>query len=427
MMQNRIDELRSLIRKEPGSRRFFQLGDLLRKVGSLREAAEVLGNGLQHHPRYTAAWISLGRVQLKLGHYPDAEKSFARALELDPENSVSARLLGDTAAAAGDLVRAIKAYKLARALGDPELDERIDEVQALISSAEEDAPIEVEPEVLEESDVFETGSGRDLPEIEDEGDAVFDQETPPTAQPATVVSPRPRTVVFVADEDPFGLGGDASPAGAAGDDVFGMVEDVLPPAVSEEPFGDVFGAVEAAAVAREEPAPPVAAAVEPEPEVEEVPEMVSAAAAEEAVFPAESDLETPVPTLTLARLALQQDDRAMAESIVRTLLLKDPGNDDARQLLAEISAPEAVAPEEAESPYEVGEVEPEHPEEIEEAQDETAASSPVEQAPEALEEAVVTPVTGVEDLVPGSELIRMKIEKLGAWADGLRRVSERAG
>ena len=223
MMQNRIDELRSLIRKEPGSRRFFQLGDLLRKVGSLAEAAEVLGKGLQHHPRYTAAWISLGRVQLKLGHYSDAEKSFARALELDPENSVSARLLGDTAAAGGDFVRAIKAYKLARALGDPELDERIEEVEALISAAEDEISVEAE----EQTDVFEMDPGRDAPVTEVAPADAFDQEAsagetneevPLAVQPDTPAKQRPRTVVFVADEDPFGLGADVSPDVAAGDD-----------------------------------------------------------------------------------------------------------------------------------------------------------------------------------------------------------------
>jgi len=394
----------------------------------------VLGKGLQHHPRYTAAWISLGRVQLKLGHYSDAEKSFARALELDPENSVSARLLGDTAAAGGDFVRAIKAYKLARALGDPELDERIEEVEALISAAEDEISVEAE----EQTDVFEMDPGRDAPVTEVAPADAFDQEAsagetyeevPRAVQPDKPAKQRPRTVVFVADEDPFGLGADVSPDVAAGDDVFGIAEDTAPPAVSEEPFGDVFGAVETGPSTGEAEQESAAEVDEPVPLTLETPEAmpVEAEAEMDEVVPAEPEMETPLPTLTLARLALQQGDRAMAESIVRTLLLKDPGNDDARQLLAEISAPEAVAPEEAESPYEVAEAEPVLPDEAAEVVPEAALPFPIEADSEVLEEVADTPTVGAEEPHSDSELIRMKITKLGAWADGLRRVSERAG
>ena len=47
-MDPRIDELRSLLREDPGSRRFFQLGEILRKENDLTGAEEVLRLGLRH-------------------------------------------------------------------------------------------------------------------------------------------------------------------------------------------------------------------------------------------------------------------------------------------------------------------------------------------------------------------------------------------
>ena len=61
-MDYRIEQLRYLLREDPSSRIFFQLGELLRREGDAAEAVEVLESGLERHPRYVAAWVSLGRV-----------------------------------------------------------------------------------------------------------------------------------------------------------------------------------------------------------------------------------------------------------------------------------------------------------------------------------------------------------------------------
>ena len=131
-MDYRIEQLRHQLREDPSSRVFYQLGELLRRSGELPASVEALRAGLEHHPRYVAAWVSLGRGLLQQEDWSGAEVAFARALELDPENAVAARMIGEAAIGRGDLLRAVKAFKLARALSprDPSLEEQIASVEA---------------------------------------------------------------------------------------------------------------------------------------------------------------------------------------------------------------------------------------------------------------------------------------------------------
>ncbi len=370
---------------------FFQLGDLLRKTGELDEAGKVLTAGLEHHPRYVAAWLSLGRVHLEEGEYTEAERAFARALELDPENGVAARLIGETAERIGEWVRAIKAYKLARALSpqDPELEERIAALERRLHPPAE------EPE--EPDEIFEVSALEDPLPDEESGHRV---EVP---EPA-VRAPRPAPVVFAVEEgDPFAV----RPTGDTGvfmlsDDVFAPFSpseadgaDVFGPAESDEapdtdfPAEDGFGetqpefevetdetAVEIEAVAVDEPdAVPVEAAPEaaeegtaeteadrvslerdlieaheaapsddvadvekpgPAPEVEIASLSDYQPPAAEAVdgdSAGPDGLEMPLPTLTLARLAMEQGDPTLATDTVRAILDRDPGNTEALAML----------------------------------------------------------------------------------------------
>ena len=58
----KIEELRFRIKTDPKSRLFFPLAEELRKVSAHSEAESVLRTGLEHHPTYLSAWVSLGRV-----------------------------------------------------------------------------------------------------------------------------------------------------------------------------------------------------------------------------------------------------------------------------------------------------------------------------------------------------------------------------
>ncbi len=143
-MDYRIEQLRYLLREDPSSRIFYQLGELLRREGEATEAVEILRTGLERHPRYVSAWVCLGRSQRDLRALEEARQSFQTALDLDRENPVAARLLGETAVEREDWLGAVKALKLSRALtgADEELDAQIAMVESRLDEDDRlDQPI----------------------------------------------------------------------------------------------------------------------------------------------------------------------------------------------------------------------------------------------------------------------------------------------
>src|SRR4029453_13875041 len=64
----RIDDLRKRLEKDPQSRLFAQLAEELRKAGELSEAIGVSRGGLQKHPTYPSARMTLGRAPMDSGY-----------------------------------------------------------------------------------------------------------------------------------------------------------------------------------------------------------------------------------------------------------------------------------------------------------------------------------------------------------------------
>lgn len=194
-MDERLYELRAALQEDPSSRLFYQLGELLRRDGGYHEAVRVLRAGLDHHPRYVAAWVALGRAHAALDQYAEAEEAFARALEIDPENAVAAWGIGESAGHRGDWVRSVKALKLARALSP-----RDDRLESAIEEAEDH---------LAESGLLEPAR------------PVAAVEAGLTTVPAARIQlPRPQ-LVELAEGDPFEVGvrGDTG-VWMLGEDVF---------------------------------------------------------------------------------------------------------------------------------------------------------------------------------------------------------------
>lgn len=131
----KIEELRFRIKTDPKSRLFYPLAEELRKISQWDESERVLRGGLEHHPTYLSAWVSLGRV-LRDQHKDDgAIEALTKALQLDPGNVVAARLLGDSYLTKGEKVEAIKKYKLVLALmpGDQEVESIVEGLEREIN------------------------------------------------------------------------------------------------------------------------------------------------------------------------------------------------------------------------------------------------------------------------------------------------------
>jgi tetratricopeptide (TPR) repeat protein len=133
----RIDDLRGRLEKDPGSRLFAQLAEELRKDGELEEAIRVSRAGLQRHPAYPSARMTLGRALLDTGDLAAARIEFETVLKGAPDNILASRFLGECLEGLGDLAGARDRFKatLALAPGDKQVTAHLQEVEAKLRQA----------------------------------------------------------------------------------------------------------------------------------------------------------------------------------------------------------------------------------------------------------------------------------------------------
>ena len=91
----RIEDLRRRIQKDPASIAFAQLAEEYRRIGEHPEAIRVCQAGLEQHPAYLSARVTLGRSLLELGRVDEAEAEFERVMASAPDNVVARRALDD--------------------------------------------------------------------------------------------------------------------------------------------------------------------------------------------------------------------------------------------------------------------------------------------------------------------------------------------
>jgi tetratricopeptide (TPR) repeat protein len=106
----RIDELRSKFDDNP--RRYFaSLANEYRKAGDLGTAIAICRTQLRHFPTHMSGHVVLGQALFEAGELDAARMAFERAVELDPENLIALRHLGDVAVATSDANAARKWYR----------------------------------------------------------------------------------------------------------------------------------------------------------------------------------------------------------------------------------------------------------------------------------------------------------------------------
>jgi len=106
-----IESLKDRIARDPLSRAFLQLAEEYRKEGRYQEAIDVCLEGLQRHPAYHTARISLGRTYMEGGDLENARRAFVEVLELQPENHLAAKLLAEIQKKMGDPAGAAATYR----------------------------------------------------------------------------------------------------------------------------------------------------------------------------------------------------------------------------------------------------------------------------------------------------------------------------
>ena len=91
----RIDELRGRVESDPTSIAFAQLAEEHRRSGNFEEAVRICRAGLEQHPTYLSARVTLGRALLELNKYEEAQGEFEYVLRSAPDNLIALRSMAE--------------------------------------------------------------------------------------------------------------------------------------------------------------------------------------------------------------------------------------------------------------------------------------------------------------------------------------------
>jgi tetratricopeptide (TPR) repeat protein len=109
----RIEELRRRVQADPASIAFAALAEEYRRAGRFDEAIETCRTGLQRHPSYLSARVTLGRSLLEVQNYDEAQKELEHVLKAAPENLAAIRALAEIHERRGHTPEALEQYKAA--------------------------------------------------------------------------------------------------------------------------------------------------------------------------------------------------------------------------------------------------------------------------------------------------------------------------
>jgi tetratricopeptide (TPR) repeat protein len=118
-----VEALKEKMARDPFSRAFLQLAEEYRRAGEYEEAIKVCLDGLQRHPTYHTARITLGRTYLECGNLEEARRTLGEVVAIAPENHLAAKLLAEVHRKLGDTAAAAETYRaiLAHYPGDIEV------------------------------------------------------------------------------------------------------------------------------------------------------------------------------------------------------------------------------------------------------------------------------------------------------------------
>jgi len=138
-MSERLEDLRRRVEKDPASIAFAQLAEECRRLGRHQESIDICRDGLNRHPGYLSARVTLGRSLLHLGQLDEAEQELETVLQGAPENLAALRAMGDIYRRRDDIPHALAQYQAALRLapGDPELERGIEELSEALTRSRE--------------------------------------------------------------------------------------------------------------------------------------------------------------------------------------------------------------------------------------------------------------------------------------------------
>jgi tetratricopeptide (TPR) repeat protein len=94
-MPDRIDDLRRRVEADPTSIAFAALAEEYRRLGRFQEAVDVCRRGLERHPAYLSAKVTLARALIELKQLDEAQRTLDDVLRMAPENLAAIRARAD--------------------------------------------------------------------------------------------------------------------------------------------------------------------------------------------------------------------------------------------------------------------------------------------------------------------------------------------
>ncbi len=184
-LEGEIRTLRSLFwsDRDPEGRGFVPLADAYRRAGDLKQAHELLNDGLGRHPDFSPGHVVAARLYGEQGLFAEAEIAARSALELDPENVDAMGTLIVALEERGEVDEARGLHNHLSVL-DPEpgdepasvAEEEVADFAALAPDEPGDAVAEADAS-LSDDDVTDFGSlAPDEPPIEEPEPAAVDSE-----------------------------------------------------------------------------------------------------------------------------------------------------------------------------------------------------------------------------------------------------------
>ncbi len=109
----RIEELRRRVQADPASIAFAALAEEYRRAGRYKEAIETCRTGLQRHPSYLSARVTLGRSLVQITQFDEAREVLEHVLRAAPENLAAIRALAEIHERQGETPEALEQYRVA--------------------------------------------------------------------------------------------------------------------------------------------------------------------------------------------------------------------------------------------------------------------------------------------------------------------------
>jgi tetratricopeptide (TPR) repeat protein len=131
----RLLELRRRVLADPASIAFAQLAEECRRAGDNDQAVRICRAGLNFHPDYLSARVTLGRALSELGRLDEAHAELFIVLNAAPDNLAANRAMAEVYQQRGELPEALVHYKKALELAhhDPDLEHAVETIEHAVS------------------------------------------------------------------------------------------------------------------------------------------------------------------------------------------------------------------------------------------------------------------------------------------------------